>query len=135
MFISVIRRLGRFMACVAVFAMLGGHWAVLQSVAWSRMIVDYSAEFGLRDGISMTFSGEHPCAMCCAIEEARAQTDTPAMVISPATPSVRLLALTHDPLTCVPPRTPVVDRLNRHTAARSLASQRPPVPPPRSFAA
>lgn len=52
---------------------LGAHWALLQSVAWAGMIFDYSTEAGLRQGISMTFDGDHPCSLCNVIEEAKDQ--------------------------------------------------------------
>jgi len=34
----VIRRIGYPLALLALFVVAGGHWAVLQSVAWAGMI-------------------------------------------------------------------------------------------------
>jgi len=42
---------------------------MLQVVAWSQMIAQYTAEKGLVKGIEETFDGEHGCAMCRLIEE------------------------------------------------------------------
>lgn len=42
-------------------------------VAWSKMIVDYSAQDGLIEGTRKTFDGEHPCSMCKAITEGKKQ--------------------------------------------------------------
>lgn len=50
---------------------LGLHWALLQTVAWTGMILSYSQENSLREAISMTFDGEHPCAMCKVVRESR----------------------------------------------------------------
>jgi hypothetical protein len=64
-------------ACLlAVMAMLGGHWAALQSVAWVRMIVSYAQHDSLRTALAKTFDGRHPCALCLAIEKGRQQEQT-----------------------------------------------------------
>jgi hypothetical protein len=69
--------LNRFVRiAVAVLGCLhlcGGHWGVMQVVAWTNMIVDYSAQDGLIEGAKKTFDGEHPCCMCKAIEEGKKQ--------------------------------------------------------------
>jgi len=60
-----------FMAClIAVVVMGGGHWAALQTVAWGRMIADFSRQDSLGTAISMTLSGKHPCALCHKIRKA-----------------------------------------------------------------
>lgn len=51
---------------------IGGHWAMLQTVAWVGMVVSYSEDFGVSEAISMTFDGEHPCKMCKIVKEGRA---------------------------------------------------------------
>jgi hypothetical protein len=57
-----------FLACLtAVVAMLGGHWLALQSVAWGRMIADFSRQDSFGTALSKTFSGKHPCALCLKI--------------------------------------------------------------------
>jgi hypothetical protein len=63
-------------ACfIALFAMLGGHWFVLQSVAWTRMLADFSQQDSLLVAISKTFDGEHPCPMCRKIQAGRQQEE------------------------------------------------------------
>lgn len=56
---------------LAMFSIAGGHWAILQTVAWAQMIRDYSQEGGLASGVVQTFSGERPCGMCKSIEKNR----------------------------------------------------------------
>jgi hypothetical protein len=64
------------MAClIAVLLANGGHWAVLQSIAWSRMLVEYARENSVVEAVQMTFDGEHPCEMCHRIEAGRQQED------------------------------------------------------------
>jgi hypothetical protein len=68
-------------ALVALFVMLGGHWAVLQSVAWARMLADFSRTESLGTALEKTLDGDHPCPMCLKIREGRAQEkkQTPAV--------------------------------------------------------
>lgn len=65
----MFRRVAAFLALVAVFQMMGGHWIVLQSVAWGKMLVQYSQENGFFQGAEKTFSGEHPCSMCHQVQK------------------------------------------------------------------
>lgn len=46
---------------------------MLQMVAWSQMLAEYSAQKGLAAGIEETFDGEHGCPMCRLIEEGQAK--------------------------------------------------------------
>lgn len=52
---------------------LGLHWALLQTVAWTGMIISYSQDNSFGEAIRMTFDGEHPCCMCQAIKNARTE--------------------------------------------------------------
>jgi len=56
---------------VALLTASGGHWIVLQSVAWGTMIVDYSRTSRFCEAVSKTFDGKHPCALCKSIEKTR----------------------------------------------------------------
>ena len=60
------------MAVVSVLVLfLGLHWTLLQTVAWTRMLLDYSRSAPLRTAVAMTFDGRHPCALCRAIKQGR----------------------------------------------------------------
>ena len=54
----------------AVVAMIGGHWLVLQSIAWGRMIADFSRQDSVTTAIAKTFSGKYPCPLCLKIRDA-----------------------------------------------------------------
>jgi hypothetical protein len=63
-----------FLSCVLAAMMLGlagGHWAILQTVAWTKMIVVYSRASSVRTAITQTFDGQHPCKMCKLIQKAK----------------------------------------------------------------
>jgi hypothetical protein len=57
---------------ILVFA-LGLHWALLQSVAWTGMLISYSRNASLRSAVTRTFDGEHPCPLCKAVKKGRAE--------------------------------------------------------------
>ncbi|WP_367873157.1 hypothetical protein [Luteolibacter sp. Populi] len=60
-------------AVLGCLHLCGGQWGTLQVVAWSKMLVDYSAQDGIVQGASKTFDGAHPCCMCKAIAEGKKQ--------------------------------------------------------------
>jgi hypothetical protein len=61
-------------ACLlAVLAMLGGHWAALQSFAWAHMLGQYARQGSLLSALVKTFDGKHPCDLCLTIQHGRQQ--------------------------------------------------------------
>ena len=67
----MLRRLGHLLALIALIQIAGGHWAVLQTVAWTGMAVDYSRACGVAHGLSRTFDGAHPCPLCVEVKQGR----------------------------------------------------------------
>jgi hypothetical protein len=49
--------------------MSGGHWVVLQSVAWVRMTVEFSRQATLSTALAKTFSGKYPCRLCLKVQQ------------------------------------------------------------------
>lgn len=67
---KLVKALGLPLVCLAMFSVAGGHWAVLQGVAWSQMLWQYSKDTGsLVIGAKKTFSGDYPCDMCRKVVE------------------------------------------------------------------
>lgn len=52
---------------------LGVHWALLQSLAWTGMLLSWSQEVSLVEAVKNTFDGEHPCPLCKAVESGQQQ--------------------------------------------------------------
>jgi hypothetical protein len=50
---------------------IGGHWAVLQSLAWVGMAVSYSQQEPVADALAKTFDGKHPCRLCKLVREGK----------------------------------------------------------------
>jgi hypothetical protein len=68
---SVLLRAAHWLVIAALFLAAGGHWAVLQTVAWGTMIVDYSQHASLGEAVQKTFDGQHPCGLCTQIQKSR----------------------------------------------------------------
>jgi hypothetical protein len=63
----VFKRLGKFFLVFALVAMLGAHWALLQTVAWTTMLADNLCNQNVKEAVTETFDGNHPCDLCKAI--------------------------------------------------------------------
>ena len=57
-------RLLEWLAVLTLTFVLGGHWAILQSVAWMTMVAGYSQTDPLKNALVKTFDGKHPCPIC-----------------------------------------------------------------------
>ncbi len=64
-------RFGQVLMLLALFLASGGHWLVLQSVAWAGMLVTYSQESGIEEAVTKTFDGNYPCDLCKDIDQAK----------------------------------------------------------------
>jgi hypothetical protein len=101
---------------------------MLQSVAWLSMIVRYAQDYPLREAITMTFDGQHPCAICVFVAEGmrqEAQQDQPHLLPLPRLESV--------PCELGPALFPpaVMDLCESSQTLPAGRSDAPPAPPPR----
>ncbi len=55
------------MMVVMLAGSIGLHWGLLQSVAWTSMLVDHLRTDTLAEAVQHTFDGKHPCCLCKAI--------------------------------------------------------------------
>ena len=67
----VLRKASRLIVILALLASVGGHWALLQSVAWTRMIIERTHTDSFATAVQTTLDGEHPCDMCKRITEGK----------------------------------------------------------------
>ena len=67
----------RFATVTALVLSLGLHWAVLQTIAWTGMLVNYSCQGSFTEALGKTFDGKHPCCLCNAIQKGRASESKP----------------------------------------------------------
>lgn len=67
----VIRRILQLSVAAVLVLAVGGHWMLLQSFAWVRMTVNFSQTAPLEEALRKTFNGEHPCALCKAVQNGK----------------------------------------------------------------
>jgi len=58
----------RILTWLMLLMLIGGHWGMLQVVAWTGMLIDYSRDATFAEAWCKTFDGEHPCAICKKVE-------------------------------------------------------------------
>jgi hypothetical protein len=63
----VFVRFGKTFVILALVAMLGAHWTLLQTIAWTTMLADNLQSSSLHVAMEKTFDGQHPCCLCKAI--------------------------------------------------------------------
>jgi hypothetical protein len=124
----VVRQFARIAIIGAVCCAIGLHWIVLQSLAWTTMLIDYSKRAPLCQAIAQTFDGAHPCSLCHVVNkgknsEKKSDLQSPVRKIDMicASPSGHLIRL------FLPFKYTVRD------FCCSQIGRSPPVPPPRSL--
>jgi hypothetical protein len=124
----VFRCVARVATIIALCCAIGLHWIALQSVAWTTMIIDYSKRAPLREAVTQTFDGAHPCSLCHAVSTGKnsekksdLQSLTPKIDMICAPRAIRLL--------------PPFRRFEYVSTdfSRARIGQPPLIPPPRSL--
>ena len=122
----VLRKASRLIVILALLASVGGHWAVLQSVAWTRMIIERTHADSFVTAVKTTLDGDHPCDMCKRITEGkqseRQEEKVQVNVKLDMLCELRLIAI-------VPPSQPM--NFPSSPTEGTPRAERPPVPPPR----
>jgi hypothetical protein len=124
----VFSRVVQWLAVVALTFALGGHWAVLQSVAWVTMVAGYSQTAPLKAALVKTFDGKHPCPICKFVAKGKKSEQKQEMQ--------KLLTKLDFFLASVPTGLfpPVPDALCFTTSPSAAArGDAPPTPPPRTL--
>jgi hypothetical protein len=63
-FALVFVRLGHILIILALLAATGGHWTVLQTVAWTNMLANNLRTDSVATAVTKTFDGKNPCTLC-----------------------------------------------------------------------
>lgn len=91
-----MRSWAKWLCVLALTVSVGGHWALLQCVAWSGMLLQYSQTMPLAQAVAYTFDGDHPCKMCRAISQGQQDEKQQA----PAASSIEKSQLFYEASTC-----------------------------------
>jgi hypothetical protein len=122
----MLLRLRNWVVVVGLVLVTGGHWAVLQSVAWVGMTIQYSRSENLTAALQKTFDGQHPCKLCKAVKEGReAEQKQPLLKVE-----VKFdFFLSACRSTIAPPV--VLNEYNGYFQKSDGRGDTPPTPPPR----
>lgn len=75
---GLLWRCGNYLLILALLGATGGHWAVLQSIAWSGMLMENLQTDSWQAAVAKTFDGQHPCQLCHQIQAGKkAQKQSP----------------------------------------------------------
>jgi hypothetical protein len=125
-----MRAIFRVATVLMLVLSLGLHWALLQTAAWTGMIIAYSQDAPLLTAVAQTFDGNHPCPMCKAIKQGRAEErKRDQQKQSPDTDLKLKLSLPGEDFVLI---APVVLRVwvSPRPLPHSISTE-PPTPPPR----
>ncbi|MFZ4116176.1 MAG: hypothetical protein ACOYK6_05570 [Chthoniobacterales bacterium] len=115
---------------MALFAIAGGPLLVLQGVAWTGMVQEYSKTETLTSALQKTFSGKYRCSLCKKIAEEK-QKEQKTSGISNAEKSLKASLLATADTACF-----LFSTKNPYPPITALdyksMIQEPPTPYPRS---
>jgi hypothetical protein len=115
-------------AVAALTFALGGHWAILQSVAWVTMVAGYSQAEPLKDALVKTFDGRHPCRLCKLVREGKASEQK--QELQKLVLKIDFFLQAQPSLLSSPP--PFPQPVSRESSSRQRL-ETPPTPPPRQL--
>lgn len=122
----MLKRFSRFAVVLGLVLVVGGHWALLQSVAWVGMTIEFSRSQPIDKAIQKTLDGQHPCNLCHFVSEGK-KSERAQEIVKPATK----LDLISTPSFILPTPTEQPISLTVFSANASSRSNAPPSPPPR----
>lgn len=124
----MLKRLPRLLIALALASSIGLHWAFLQVVAWTGMVISYSQDRPVTEAVSDTFDGQHPCKLCKQIAKGKRTEKKSEYQFESG--KVKFAYARTAFIFSTPPLLWEVVPSNE---SANLLSQDPPVPPPRIF--
>ncbi|MGH7938653.1 MAG: hypothetical protein ACRD5Z_14975 [Bryobacteraceae bacterium] len=70
----MFRAAGRCLTVLALCLALGWHWAALQGVAWTTMLIRNATTCSFAEAMEKTFDGGHLCSLCHMVREGMAKS-------------------------------------------------------------
>ncbi len=86
-----MRRISQILVTLSLCLSVGLHWGVVQSIAWTGMLVNYSRSASFAEAMEKTFDGQHPCSLCKIVQKGQqaekdAQSNTVLKQLDPGVP-------------------------------------------------
>lgn len=126
------RRFQIFSVVLAWFLATGSHWEVMQTIAWTKMIVEDARTMTLGAAVAETFSGENPCSMCKIVEGAKQQEKNAGAALPDEGAKAKIFLFCYDKPTKVVSINEASEWVAFSATALDAPLVAPPTPPPRS---
>jgi hypothetical protein len=124
----VLVRLPKLLIVLALASSIGLHWAFLQVVAWTGMVISYSQDRPVTEAVSDTFDGQHPCKLCKQIAKGKNAEKKAEYQFE----SIKV-KFAYAPTAFIFSTPPLFWELPTSHESADLLTHAPPVPPPRIF--
>lgn len=127
---SLLTRVARLVVVAVICLSLGMHWALLQGIAWTGMLISFAREGTMIEAVEKTFDGKHGCALCAKVKEGRDSDPTQPQQNGAGQSLTKIDAVLVEMTRLVPPAAEAMT----FAISRDLLIQRnelPETPPPR----
>jgi hypothetical protein len=124
----VIVRVGKTLVVLSLVVMLGAHWALLQTFAWTTMLADNLCTHSVKEAVMDTFDGKHPCPICMAIAAGKKSEQKKAFTVQTKKLEFPPMAENFVPIAPSQFKFLPLENFSANTFA-----QKPLLPPPRGF--
>lgn len=75
---GMLKKLGCSLLVMALLASLNLHWALLQGLAWAKMLQkEQQQSTSFQEAVERTFSGDYPCDLCRLVEQNNGGKESP----------------------------------------------------------
>lgn len=122
-------RASQYLLIGTLFVSMGGHLALLQTIAWGNMLVDFSSKSSISEAMDKTFDGEHPCPLCKAVKKSKSEDEKKPLLKSVVKMEVALPAPVKVPF---PRSTELAFRVTEYSGGFEEVDPVVPVRPPRA---
>jgi hypothetical protein len=126
----MFRRLASIFILVAYLFSNGGHWCVLQSIAWVNMVQDFSESVSTWQAVKMAVSGQYPCSLCKKITTEKQKSHEAFLKLPETQKIISLSSSFHIPTVMGKTPHPLP-----YLQYGTLRFSEPPTPPPQVFSA
>ena len=121
-------RAGQYFLIATLLVSTGGHLALLQTIAWGNLLVEFSSMGSFSEAVDKTFDGEHPCHLCKVVKKSKSEEDKKPLLKSEMKWEVALPAAVKVPL---PRGTEIGFRVTEYAGTFGEVFLAVPMQPPR----
>ena len=122
-----MKRSVQIAAALLLSLTLGLHWVVLQSVAWTAMLIERTRDTSFAVAVQTTFDGQHPCKLCQVVEAGKSAEKAPSASLK--LPPIEISSLADSAVSILPQQVELPSP--RRDLSWISRSECPPLPPPR----